>query len=401
MSAALRLRTGLRPLALAVALAALGSAPASADEYADWQHDCVGRTYAITPDVSCQRAYAEGLAAVITGKASDSAGTWGYVDKQGQMVIKPAFQEAESFQNGLAAVRQEGLWGYIDKRGNWAVKPRYARASGFNAEGTALVELDERDVLIDRQGQVVKTFELGTRSWGFERGQKLAEMEVPQPPRLFNTATGRALTLPADVMMLASSDDAGSLPAQRRSSRYGGWWGLLDADGRWSIAPDVLRSQQPPLRDGDTLAVQREDTWRFVRPDGSALNGDGYENVTRVASGLWLVKPKGDGPYALLDAQLKPLRTFTNQYVGVEASEGWKVLTDVDAVILIPPDGKPQVVPAAFGRVTIQNGLAWINAQQSAGPAAAPSAAQADVAVNVAAPAAASLDPSPPLAADA
>lgn len=404
MRGVLHLRTGLppalRPLALAAALAALGSAPASADQYADWQRDCVGRTYAITPDVSCQRAYAEGLAAVITGKASDTAGTWGYVDKQGRMVVEPAFQEAESFQNGLAAVRQDGLWGYIDKRGNWAVKPRYARASGFNAEGTALVELDERDVLIDRQGQVVKTFELGTRSWGFERGQKLAEMEVPQPPRLFNTATGRALTLPADVMMLAPSDDADHLPAQRRSSRYGGWWGLLDADGRWAIAPEVLRSQQPPLRDGDTLAVQRENTWRFVRPDGTALDSDGYENVTRVAPGLWLVKPKGDGPYALLDARLKPLRTFTNQYVGVEATDGWKILTDIDAVILIPPNGKPQVVRATFGRVTIQNGLAWVNAQQPAGPGTAPTSAQADVAVSVAAPAATPLDPSPPLATD-
>ncbi|MGE8658283.1 MAG: WG repeat-containing protein [Achromobacter sp.] len=385
MRGTLRLRAGcrpaLRPLALAAALACLGPAPASADEYAGWQRDCVGRTYAITPDVSCQRGYAEGLAAVITGKAGDPAGTWGYIDPQGGMVIKPAFQEAESFQNGLAAVRQGDLWGYIDQRGNWAIEPRFTRASGFNAEGTALVEQDERDVLINRQGQVLKTFALGTRSWGFERGQKLAEMEVPQPPRLFNTATGRALTLPADVMMLAPSD-SGYLPAQRRSSRYGGWWGLLDADGRWAIAPDVLRSQQPPLRDGDTLAVQRDDTWRFVRPDGTALDGDGYESVTRVAPGLWLVKPKGQGPYALLDAQLKPLHTFTNPYVGVEATDDWKVLSDIDAVILIPPNGKPQVVRAAFGRVTVSHGLAWVNAQQ-------PSAARADSAVPAAAAAAA------------
>lgn len=365
-------RPGRRPLALVAALASLslGSTPASANEYADWQRDCVGRTYAVTPDVSCQRGYAEGLAAVITGKADDAAGTWGYIDKQGGMVIAPAFQEAESFQNGLAAVRQGDLWGYIDPRGNWAIEPRFTRASGFNAAGTALVEQDERDVLIDRQGQVVKTFVLGTRSWGFQRGQKLAEMEVPQPPRLFNTATGRALTLPADVMMLAPSD-SGDLPAQRRSSRYGGEWGLLDADGRWAIAPEVLRSQQAPLRDGDTLAVLREGAWRFVRPDGTALNGDGYENVTRVARGLWLVKrPKGQGPDALLDARLEPLHTFSQPYVGVEATDGWKVLSDIDAVILIPPNGKPQVVRADFGRVSVRHGLAWLSARQPAAAAA-------------------------------
>ena len=66
----------LRPLALAVALAGLSAGPVHAeDEFADWQRDCVGRTYAITPDVSCNRDYADGLAAVLTGKAEDTAGT--------------------------------------------------------------------------------------------------------------------------------------------------------------------------------------------------------------------------------------------------------------------------------------------------------------------------------------
>lgn len=352
----------LRPLALATLLASFGPLPATAESIADWQQDCVGRTYAINPDVSCNRPYAEGLAAVLTGKASDQAGTWGYIDKQGRMVITPAFQEAESFQNGLAAVQRDGLWGYIDARGNWVIKPRFTRASGFNAEGTALVEAEERDVLINRQGQVVKTFELGTRSWGFEPGQKLAAMEMPQPPQLFNTATGHALTLPADVMTLARPE-SGYLPAQQRSLRYGGWWGLLDANGRWAIAPDVLRSQQAPLRDGDTLAVYRRDEWEFVRPDGSPLTATRYETVQRVVPGLWLTKPRGKAPFALLDAALKPLYTFTRDYLSVEEADGWKVLADIDAVVLINPAGKHQVVPAVFGDVNVNNGLAWLHGQ--------------------------------------
>lgn len=397
----------LRPLALAVALAGLWANPVHAeDEFADWQRDCVGRTYAITPDVSCNRDYAEGLAAVLTGKADDTAGTWGYIDKQARMVITPAFQEAESFQNGLAAVQQNGLWGFIDKRGEWVIKPRFTRASGFNAEGTALVEEDERDVLVNRQGQIVKTFELGTRSWGFEPGQKLAAMEVPQAPRLFNTATGRATTLPGDVMML-NRPVAGYLPAQRRSSRYGGLWGLLDANGKWAIAPDVLRSEQPPLRDGDTLAVYRQNAWAFVRPDGSPLSRERYESVAQPAAGLWLAKPRDKAQYVLLDADLRPMRTFTNPYVGVEESGDWKVLTDVDAVVMVAPGGNVLVTPAAFGRVTVSDGLAWLYghgpndafASDAAKPAdetdpadaAAPAEAQAEAQAGPA-------DPPPPMA---
>ncbi|WP_054501192.1 WG repeat-containing protein [Achromobacter dolens] len=394
-----------RPLALAAALAGLHAGSVRAEEaFADWQYDCVGRTYAITPDVSCNRDYAEGLAAVLTGKASDAAGTWGYIDKQGRMAITPAYQDAESFQNGLAAVRQDGLWGYIDTRGAWVIKPRFARASGFNAAGTALVEDNERDVLINRQGQVVKTFELGTRSWGFEPGQKLAAMEVPQAPRLFNTATGRALTLPADVMRL-ERPVADTLPAQRRSTRYGGLWGLLDADGKWAIAPEVLGSDQPPLRDGDTLAVHRDEAWAFVRPDGSPLTAGRYESVVRPGAGLWLVKPRDTAQYVLLDANLRPMRTFTNPYVGVEESGGWKVLTDVDAVVMIAPGGNIVVTPAAFGRVTVSDdGLAWLYAQ---GPGdafasdAAKPASETDHADAAAAPAEAGAgpaDPPPPTA---
>ena len=207
----------------------------------DWQRECQRGTYEINPYTPCAQPFHEGLAAVMTGSEEDEAGRWGYIDKQGRMAIAPAFQEATPFQNGLAAVRQDDLWGYIDAKGAWAIRPAYAEATGFNAQGTALVRIDERDVLIDRQGQTVKTLPLGARSWGFRPGQTLAEIEVPQPPRLFNVATGRALTLPDDVMALGEPTQ-GQIPAQRRASRYNGWWGLLSANGRWAVPPETLRS---------------------------------------------------------------------------------------------------------------------------------------------------------------
>ena len=213
-----------RPLALAAALAALGAGPAHA--MSDWQRECQRGTYEINPYTPCAQPFHEGLAAVMTGSEEDEVGRWGYIDKQGRMAIAPAFQEAAPFQNGLAAVRQDDLWGYIDAKGAWAIRPAYAEATGFNAQGTALVRIDERDVLIDRQGRTVKTLPLGARSWGFQPGQTLAEIEVPQPPRLFNVATGRALTLPDDVMALGEPTQ-GQIPrsgAPRATTAGGDCW---------------------------------------------------------------------------------------------------------------------------------------------------------------------------------
>lgn len=45
----------------------------------------------------------------------EKTGKWGYIDKQGKMVINPLFDSTESFAEGLAAVRNGDKWGYISR----------------------------------------------------------------------------------------------------------------------------------------------------------------------------------------------------------------------------------------------------------------------------------------------
>lgn len=53
---------------------------------------------------------------------------WGYMDKDGNVVINPQFDDAGPFSEGLAAVRigndDSGQYGYIDKAGKmvWSEK---------------------------------------------------------------------------------------------------------------------------------------------------------------------------------------------------------------------------------------------------------------------------------------
>lgn len=350
------MRAAIKPLALALALA-LPALPVTA-RADSWLDQCTTSYYGQGSDTVCHQAFSEGLAAVLTGSRSDDAGAWGYIDKQGRMAIAPAYTQAMPFQNGVAAASQGDLWGYIDTKGQWVIKPRYTNATGFNAEGTALVEDDERDVLIDRQGKVVKTFPLGTRTWGFMPGQKLASIEMPTPPRLINTTTGAAAELPEGVMMLAAPS-AGYLPAQVRGSRYSGWWGLLDAQGRWAVTPQVLRSREAPMRDGDVVAVRRDEKWTFVNPRGEAISSAAYERVQWLAPGVWLVATD-DGKSTLLDARLKPTHAFTTSYMGVQQREGWRYLSDASTTLLISPAGTMQKLAVRDGRVDIVQGRAWV-----------------------------------------
>ena len=77
--------------------------------------------------------FAEGLAPVRLGLS------WGYLNKDGDLVIKPLFRAARLFHEGLAAVQPGAVgWGYINKTGKLVVPADYHSVKGFS-EGLAPV----------------------------------------------------------------------------------------------------------------------------------------------------------------------------------------------------------------------------------------------------------------------
>lgn len=66
-------------------------------------------------------------------------------------------EDAQSFSEGLAAVRVNGLWGFLDERGNLAIEPQYdGYTYGGFIGGHTIVYTDgsSRSLLIDRSGKV-------------------------------------------------------------------------------------------------------------------------------------------------------------------------------------------------------------------------------------------------------
>ena len=55
-----------------------------------------------------------------------------------QTLIEPQYEAAASFNEGLAAVKQNGKWGYIDETGAMVIQPKYDWA-GYFREGVAVV----------------------------------------------------------------------------------------------------------------------------------------------------------------------------------------------------------------------------------------------------------------------
>lgn len=119
----------------------------------------------LEPRYEFVRRFSEGLAAIVINRKV------GFIDLQGQIVIKPLFSNEGQcpssigedntikFSEGLAPVQFDSEWGFIDRTGKWVIKPAFACALPFS-EGLALVGV--RDIegrwlfgYIDKTGATV------------------------------------------------------------------------------------------------------------------------------------------------------------------------------------------------------------------------------------------------------
>lgn len=84
---------------------------------------------------------------------------YGYIDRDGQMVIPSKFEEAYDFKNGLANVKKSGKYGFIDKTGTFVVSHEFddlddfeeALAIGYKDENTYIIHLNGESITIKKQ----------------------------------------------------------------------------------------------------------------------------------------------------------------------------------------------------------------------------------------------------------
>ncbi len=81
-------------------------------------------------------------------------GKYGYINERGETVIAARFAAAQTFAEGLAAVREGGLYGYIDESGRPVIASKFDYAMPFS-EGLAFAYVDGVGQYIDRSGNTV------------------------------------------------------------------------------------------------------------------------------------------------------------------------------------------------------------------------------------------------------
>ena len=85
-------------------------------------------------------------------------GLWGYLDRNGNIIIDYIFESARMFKDGHAVIELFGKYGMIDVKGNYVISPKYEFMEPFS-EGLALARKDRNFGYIDCLGVVKIDFQ--------------------------------------------------------------------------------------------------------------------------------------------------------------------------------------------------------------------------------------------------
>lgn len=259
--------------------------------------DTAGKTVAEVP-YRVLGDYSGGLAVVQRPRSGATPAAYGYIDRDGKMVIEPRFMLAGAFPadgNGLAVggldrewcyfdrtgkivmrlpmeghdrapgfhdgllVWKDGFhWGYRDMAGNWAIEAKFDDARDFE-NGFAAVEKDGKWIRIDTKGRTVP--------------------EKKGPRALHAASDGLTLAEDGDRMgyLLPNGNPAFEFRKYEAAFDYqcgmariklDGKFGYMDRSGRLAIPNQFAAATDFK---GCLAMVMTTDGWSYIDPAGKAV----------------------------------------------------------------------------------------------------------------------------------
>lgn len=289
----------------------------------------------------CIRDVREGRAAVLLPSATETGNRWGFLDNQGQLVIKPVFDEVGNYHYGAAAAMQQGKWGFIDMTGNWLIPPTFDGVQPFTQSGLAVVTVAGKPQLIDRKGaQAGKSFD------------ELADeaLLTDGTPARLRLSFKSVLLSPDGVRHVATDKMDVVEPFGANGlfiafdSRKG--FGIADENLTWRVQPQYSAITLDPRNPAVALAKSAEGI-TLIRADGGQ-DEQKYLAVSEETGAFWLAKTP-DG-IKLLDNSAAVIATFNDSEVSALRVAGDYVLSTAskDALTLYVPGRKqPLSLPIA------------------------------------------------------
>lgn len=173
-------------------------------------------------------------------------GKYGFIDRQGKIVIEPQFASANNFSEGLAKIESGGKYGYINRVGKVVIKPQFDFASNFQEE-LAYISIKKKygfinklgDIIIPTQYSSANNFSEGLAMVAFKDGSRKRKRSKKKKWGIsrkcgFIDKTGVFIIKPqfGDTHIFSEG-----LAAVRIGDALKGKWGFIDKRGQFIIEP--------------------------------------------------------------------------------------------------------------------------------------------------------------------
>jgi hypothetical protein len=80
---------------------------------------------------------------------------WGYIDREGIIIIEAQFDQVLGFSEGLACVKMKSKWGFINREGAIIIKPQFDDLPDSFSEGLVRIAKYDRDISSFKKGETI------------------------------------------------------------------------------------------------------------------------------------------------------------------------------------------------------------------------------------------------------
>lgn len=225
--------------------------------------------------VSCM-GFSEGLAPIrVNGK-------FGFINKSGEWAIKPKYDFANNFADGLAIVEPdgaEGKYGVIDKEGNIVADFKYSQMGDYYSDGLARVMINGKHGFINKLGKLTIPIQFEDAT-DFAEG--LAGVQIKNKWGFINTS-GKIVIKPTYAKVRKFSEGLARVTIN-------GKFGFINKSGKILIRPQF--SEDSNLNDfhGGLAFIQIDGKSGFINKKGELAIQAIYQDAESFSEGFAVVK---------------------------------------------------------------------------------------------------------------
>ena len=292
---------------------------------------------------------------------------WGFISKEGKVVINPQFESVGHFSNGKCPVlNNKGKWGFINEKGLIDITYQFDYAGSFDSKGHAIVKLLNKFGVIDEDGKYLINPQ-------FSMMKTDGDIFLIEQDNKYGWCDEDGKILINPQFENAHPFSGSKLAAVQSSNK----WGYINKEGKFDINPQFTGAL--PF-DDDLALVESSGKIGFINQEGKfeinpQFESASYDYVNYVTSGKSIFNSVNTD-YFNVDAITKVLNTESpenltfnstfgnvqqkyylsendfNAYTNIQQVINEKKITN-DAYLSFYVGGK------AFEQVSVERGDGW------------------------------------------